>query len=128
VKEFGAMPRERITPYRRPGVYLGGANDGKPVTDPPFIVDVGWDRDGGSINIHTGPDAGAGRIVLDMVNDWLSRAGEPTIDIDRLFAADPGFGWSDAGGFYTHLDARADVNRLITVLRRARDQAYGKDA
>lgn len=34
---------------------------------------------------------------------------------------DPHWGW------YTHLD-RANINRLIRTLRRARDQAFGADA
>lgn len=31
-------------------------------------------------------------------------------------------------GWYTHLGERAEVNRLITLLRKARDAAFGKDA
>lgn len=62
--------------------------------------------------------------VIGIVNEWLKEAGEPTIDIPKLRAAlkyTPDF-----DGWHASLEDWADVNRLITVLKRARDQAFGK--
>lgn len=122
------MPRERVHDHRPPGVIIGGPDDGQPDTSPTFVIDIGWTNGLGGVTVHTTPERDSTRILLGMVNGWLETAEMPTIDIDKLLAADPGFGWADSGGFHTHLYARESVNRLITVLRKARDGAFGKDA
>lgn len=122
------MPRERVTPTGLPGIMVGGPRDGLPDDSPRPVVDIRWTRGCYGVGVNSTLAEGSGRVVVGMVNQWLATAKMPTIDVDKLFAADPGFGWDDSGGFNAQLDTREDVNRLITVLRHARDGAFGKDA
>src|SRR5262245_41923080 len=113
------MPRERIyTQHSNP-------QHSEP---PPFATEVVWHRDHGYIQLATTCRDGADRIV-SILNEWLTEAGQPTIDAgtvrEKLAAGehpDPDF-----DGWYATLERREDVNRLIRVLRRARDQAFGRD-
>lgn len=61
--------------------------------------------------------------MIGVVNEWLEEAGIPTIDIAKLRAATPHGIHFD--GWHASLTDWADVNRLIKVLKRARDQAFG---
>lgn len=71
------------------------------------------------------------RTVIDMVNEWLVAAKMPTIDYYQLVKALVEGGdihdRPEFRGWYATIDDRAGVNRMIAVLRRARDHAFGKD-
>lgn len=80
-------------------------------------VTVGWGRDQGTVQIHT---ASPERLVAATVeraergSDLPEHGAKPTAE------GVPFSGWfADLG--------RADLNDLIRVLRRARDQAFGRD-
>lgn len=82
-----------------------------------FHVDVGWHRESGMLQIATvipEPQTNAGpKNLAALVASWEDGARDPE---------NP-----DGGkGLYASLD-RAAVNDLIRVLRRARDQAFGRD-
>jgi len=96
-------------------------------------VRVSWgnDESDGTVQVVTqaatreGVEDPTARIVR-IVNDWLSDAGEPTIDLAKLKAAmpyEPGF-----DGWWAMLDNWSDCNRLVKVLQRARDRAFGPPA
>src|SRR5947207_9316654 len=99
----GAMPRERITQ-----------------TNTPFDVIVAWGRDTDVQVASTAADAD------ERLRNWVEtdsgnppHAGDPT-------ATEPGTSFRMFDGWYASLD-RAGVNKLIRVLRTARDQAFGRD-
>jgi hypothetical protein len=101
-------------------------------------VRVAWGTDGGYVQIGTLFDRAAGAdIILNMVNEWLKAAGLDAIpgreELTTLIAtnSDPdslanqfGVGFD---GFHPTLDQRGDVNKLIHLLKRARDGAFGRD-
>lgn len=103
----------------------------------PFDLVVTWGRDqeevqvasvceGATLNYE---DGGAAR-VLRYVNEWLAAAGWQPIDVEALRrdlaakndGATPGF-----DGWYVGIRDRRTANRLIQTLKRARDQAMGRD-
>lgn len=97
---------------------------------------IAWGREDGVVQLSTNAQDGAER-VIGMVNEWLTAAKMPTIDLDQLQAAlsverrVPGMANALPSalffdGFYTQL-RRPQVNKMIQVLRRARDQAFGRD-
>lgn len=68
------------------------------------------------------PDEATNRL-LAVVNQWLEQAGMATIDgklLREKLSYAPMF-----DGWHAVLDDWAEVNRLIKVLKRARDQAFG---
>lgn len=65
----------------------------------PFRVMVGWTRDLGHVEIAT-------------INPNVEGTNEA---------------WTAAAGLHVHLHDRRQVNDLIRYLRRARDQAFGRD-
>lgn len=67
-------------------------------------VEVRWDREAGDVSLVT-------------------KCVDP-IDGGRLIKEDEGIHYTD--GFHVQVDRRA-INRLISNLRRARDQAFGRD-
>lgn len=87
-------------------------------------VRVAWgSNQSGEVQIATLIHDGNPERVIAVVNEWLQMAGEPTIDLTRLrekleFAP-------DFDGWHASLDNWPDINRLIRVLKRARDQAFG---
>jgi hypothetical protein len=97
------MPRERITQ-----------------TSSPFDVVVAWGRDTQVQVATTATDAD------ERLRNWVEtdsgtppRTGDPT-------GTEPGTSFRMFDGWHTTLD-RAGINKLIQVLRRARDQAFGRD-
>lgn len=86
-------------------------------------VDVSWGRDYPGVQIGT-------TLNEVEVRAWLARTLEEIIPdseqrvvvVDRLAEVHSG-----ARGWFTDL-SRAEVNRLIQALRKARDQSFGKDA
>lgn len=112
------MPRETICTQP-------SSPDASPAT---FAVDVTWGRDNGYVGVMSHAVDGPDRTLM-IVNEWLTAAGMPPIDVAVLRAKLDAAGKSpDLHGYQATLDHRVDVNRLITVLRRARDGAFGKDA
>jgi hypothetical protein len=68
------------------------------------------------------PNEATDRLIA-IVNQWLIEAGQPVIDMKALrekLAYTPEF-----DGWHAILDDWAEANRLIKVLKRARDQAFG---
>lgn len=62
--------------------------------------------------------------LITIVNEWLKEAEMPGIDTVKLrekLKHAPMF-----DGWHASLNEWSEVNRLITVLKRARDQAFGK--
>lgn len=93
------MPAEKV--YGEQAVH-DPASDAKPQVP---IVDVRWNREGGYVQIVTKvTDAEGGRFMGDDYGD------------------EPHF----TDGMYVDLSRQA-INRLIRNLRRARDQAFGRD-
>jgi hypothetical protein len=98
----GEMPAEKVYGIQAvletpDGEMARGVSAGVP------IVDVRWNREGGYVQIVSKEtDSFGGRLVGD----------------------DPGSHVTD--GYYVDLDRNA-INDLIRNLRRARDQAFGKD-
>lgn len=61
--------------------------------------------------------------LLGIVNDWLKAADMPVIDVAELRKRLPFE--PDFDGWHASLTEWAEVNRLIKVLKRARDQSFG---
>lgn len=98
----------------------------------PFEVIVGWSQHGASVQVATTATDGTKRLIK-IVNEWLVGAGMPTIDyramcdnLGRTTQYPTGPLTPAFDGWHADLD-RAGVNRLIRTLRRARDQAFGRD-
>jgi hypothetical protein len=64
--------------------------------------------------------------VIGIVNEWLKAAGEPTLDLAKIRAAMPYQPSFD--GWWALLEDWGSVNRLIKILQRARDRAFGSPA
>lgn len=65
--------------------------------------------------------------VIRIVNEWLEAVGLDPVDADHLRARFKKKTGSELAfdGWHSTLDDWAGVNRLIKVLKRARDQAFG---
>lgn len=73
--------------------------------------------------VTTGDPAGPTERIIGVVNEWLTAAGKPTIDLAELREALPFQPHFD--GWWATLGDWAAVNRLIKVLKRARDRQFG---
>lgn len=101
-------------------------------TDGRIDVRVSWGNSGsGTVQVATlaaGIDPDPTERLINIVNEWLLAAGETPIDIAKLRAtmADrkPAYR-PEFDGWHATLDDWSGVNRLIKVLKRARDQAFG---
>lgn len=109
----GEMPREKVYD-----------------TTSTFDVDVAWGKDCSYVQVavvaakRDSKDVPTQRII-DIVNEWLTAAGEPAIDLAKLrekLPDEPNF-----DGWHATLNTREQLNELIRHLRRARDGAFGKD-
>lgn len=96
------MPRERITS----------------TTAPEFDVTVAWNRDS-TVQVATiASDA------TERLRNWTEEPQAGTsVDVAET---KPGTSFNLFNGWHVDLD-RSQVNELIRVLRRARDQAFGRD-
>lgn len=85
----------------------------------PFDVIVSWSRDGTVQVATTAADAG------ERLSRWTEEvpSGSPT---DGPTKTEPGSRFDYFDGWHVDLD-RQRVNELIRILRRARDQAFGRD-
>ncbi len=90
-------------------------------------VRVAWGSAGtGEVQVATlatGMDPDPTERIIGVVNEWLKEAGHPIIDLDNLRAALPYKPEFD--GWHASLGDWPEINRLIKVLKRARDQAFG---
>lgn len=98
----GEMPKERI----------------QSCTTSQFDVIVAWNRDGTVQVATTASDAD------ERLRNWTesSPAGSPLAQPETQ----PGTSFRHFGGWHVDL-GRQQINELIRVLRRARDQAFGRD-
>lgn len=95
--------------------------------DCPFDVRVAWGKDQGVVEVATvchGSPNGAERIAT-YVSQWLENAELPPVDYQALSLRIENPPYFD--GFHASLQDRRAVNDLIRHLRRARDQAFGRD-
>lgn len=95
--------------------------------DHPFDVRVAWGKEQGEVQVATlctGSPNGAERITT-YVNQWLENASLPQVDYQALAQRIENPPYFD--GFHASLRDRRAVNDLIRTLRRARDQAFGRD-
>jgi hypothetical protein len=96
----------------------------------PIDVEIAWGAGSEYVQVASVHDEGA-RSMIAIVNEWLEAAGMNVIDYPMLQVKLTGtqFEGSPAvfGGWHATLNDRAKVNRMIAVLRRARDHAFGKD-
>lgn len=120
------MPAEKIQSPGLPGD-----------TDRPHLR-VAWGTECAYVQVASLFDSKHGAdVVINTVNEWLKAAGLNEIpgrdELSGLITkkADPdsivaqfciGF-----EGFHMSLDDRREVNQLIAVARKARDQAFGRD-
>lgn len=101
---FGEMPREKIHS-----------------AVPEFDVSVAWNKDGTVQIVTAATDADERlRAWTELKQGRVYMAGDP----DAQTA--PGTAFTLFDGWHVDLDRR-QVNELIRVLRRARDQAFGRD-
>jgi hypothetical protein len=77
-----------------------------------FDVEVSWGREMQCVSVAT--------VMPDQ------RTADEPADLLELVNAAPD-GWKDARGLYASIESRSGVNKLIRDLRRARDQAFGRD-
>ncbi len=79
-----------------------------------YRVDIGWNREAGHVEISVKTDEAIG--IYSMA-DHIPDSEQPGTRYEGSIA------WS---GLHCQLD-RAGINDLIRTLRRARDQAFGRD-
>lgn len=96
----------------------------------PIDVHILWGAAAEHVQIGSVHEEGVKPAII-MVNEWLAAAEMPTIDYAELQTKLAGTSFDGAtaafNGWYATLGNRSKVNRLIAVLRRARDHAFGKD-
>lgn len=96
----------------------------------PIDVRVSWGAAMECVQVATVHDEGT-RNMLVIVNEWLEAAQMPTIDYAQLQSKLAGTRFDGAlasfDGWHATFNERSKVNRMIAVLRRARDHAFGKD-
>jgi len=93
----------------------------------PSDVRIAWGADSGQIQVASLMQNGMD-VVIHMVNEWLNEAGSSPIDPAGLRTALNAKGILPTfDGWHVTLEHRSEVNRMIAVLRRARDHAFGKD-
>jgi hypothetical protein len=126
------MPRERIQHGKLwadlPGITMSDG-DGKGVDVPasrtPYLPDVQYP---GAVNVTEDPSLdvtwhsgsvgdGSVQVSIDLPREiWLKTARELEKTPDQIKQA-----------VFTDAMSRSEINHMIRVLRRARDQAHGKD-
>lgn len=117
------MPKETVS------------NDGS------YATKVGWSNTDGGGYIQLGVEVADGDLFTQLFSSYASEIGriariavddqtfEPTDDTDILVGKYLIQGISEIGsykGIWATLD-REDCNRLIKILRRARDASFGRD-
>lgn len=97
----------------------------------PIDIEVAWGARSEYVQIGSVHNEGqtAGFIII---NEWLAKAGMPVIDVAELRRKldehdSTRAVFSVPHGWHATFTERSDVNRMIAVLRRARDHAFGKD-
>lgn len=103
------MPKERLR--------AGG--------DVTFVVEVGWAKNGGEVQVATTVTDAAERLAAILTEHGLKLVDAHTKDLAGTAQIAPAAAL--LAGWHTTLPGRWDVNRLIRVLKTARDGAFGKD-
>ncbi len=83
-----------------------------------FDFEVGWSKEGQNVQLGILTHNGCS------IKDWLagrSEIGSPSVDDPSKMSVLPSF-----ESLWGTLD-RSQINRLIRALRKARDEAYGRD-
>lgn len=96
-----------------------------------FDARVAWGTYGTHVQLSTQYGQHGPQHIVNIVNDWLAACGEPVIDFNkiRLLPGETTPGRRDTphfDGVHVTLD-RDQINKLIKILRRARDTVYGRD-
>ena len=97
----------------------------------PIDVEVAWSGAGEYVQVASVHTEGH-KPAFVIINEWLQAAEMPTIDVEALrlkMESQPQTSGSFAvpHGWHATFENRRDINRMIAVLRRARDHAFGKD-
>jgi hypothetical protein len=132
------MPREQINfPKSHPAVVTGiSPAEPWPSDTPPTFGEVTYDYVDPRLHVNwlRVDDFGAGHVQLSLEahpQDILGRANDARAILDKLAPAAPGEMQTlsaDTSIFqYTPTLTRDEINKLIRVLRRARDAVYGSD-
>lgn len=89
-----------------------------------YGFEVNWGRDDDFVSITpTLTDRG----LFVEVNKVLKTLGKPLITEKEWSSSYGGFGSRSFGLPYVGFNKRRGVNKLISILKRARDHAFGKD-
>lgn len=97
------------------------------------IVEVRWNGNGGEIEMVTKCVHAADEtdfvppLEAIQMDPIVSERPLTRVEVEALAEPVMLIGEARQSGFYVHLDRRA-TNSLITVLRRARDKTFGRDA
>jgi hypothetical protein len=96
-----------------------------------FDARVAWGTYGTHVQLSTQYGQSGPQHIVAIVNEWLTACGEPAIDFDKIrnLPTEMVPGRRDAphyDGVHVTLD-RDQINKLIKILRRARDSVYGSD-
>lgn len=96
----------------------------------PIDVRISWGAASENVQVASLHDRGAESLIA-IVNEWLKAAEMPPIDYVLLQMKLSGTQFDGApaafDGWHATLSERSKVNKMIAVLRRARDHAFGKD-
>lgn len=96
----------------------------------PLDVRISWGAGSEYVQVASLHDRGTHNMFV-IVNEWLEAAAMPRIDYAELQSKLGGTKFDGAmasfDGWHATFSERSKVNRMIAVLRRARDHAFGKD-
>ena len=108
------MPREQITFAKHEMVTGPHLSDGTPDPESSHTTMIEPE-----LHVHWSPAAAGGHVQMSLEVDveWATRLVDDAAADDRSRIT-----------IYAGVLTRAEINRAITILRRARDRAYGKDS
>lgn len=96
-----------------------------------YAVRVMWGRDCGYVQVQAlllpTPGYAPTQRIIDIVNEWLTAAGEKPISHASLVAKLGAERQPHFDGYCATLEDRRTVNELIRNLKSARDGAFGRD-
>lgn len=97
----------------------------------PIDVEIAWGSDCEYVQVGSVHNDGS-KAAITIINEWLEKVGAPQVNVEQMrldlerHPETKGVFAVPHGWHATFSDRRA-VNKLIEVLRRARDHAFGKD-
>lgn len=96
----------------------------------PIDVRISWGRGCNYVQVASMHDQGF-EAMATIINEWLEAADMPQIDVAMLRQRLAGSKFEAAplmfDGWHATFGERAAINKMIATLRRARDNAFGKD-